>query len=120
MTVCPFDLCASTSARRLLQNDQQREDFGENRDAFEQEQRKVHRAGDLRGRARLAADGFGSSGREASDAETGAENDEAQSETGAHERNCITFHCFSLPRKGTPLRRSGRSVLSDEREWPCR
>jgi len=37
----------------LHQHDEQREHFGENRDAFEQEERKVDRAGDLRRRARL-------------------------------------------------------------------
>src|SRR4051794_1600497 len=88
---------ASSSTLRLLQHDQEREHLGENRDAFEQEERKVHRTGDLRRRARLTADGFRGSSRQATDAEPGAENDEAQAKTGAHERNCITFHLLFSP-----------------------
>src|SRR4029079_8910190 len=37
----------------LQQHDQQREHLGENRDAFQQEERQVDGAGDLRGGARL-------------------------------------------------------------------
>ena len=42
----------------LHQHDQQHEHFRENRDAFEQEQRQVHGAGNLRRRGRLARDAF--------------------------------------------------------------
>ena len=57
------------SAALLQQHDEQREHFGQNRDAFEQEERQVDGAGDLVGGARLARDAFGGGGRELADAE---------------------------------------------------
>jgi len=48
---------------------QQREDLGQNRHAFEQEERQVHGAGDLVGGARLARDALGGGGRELADAQ---------------------------------------------------
>ncbi|MGC4083556.1 MAG: hypothetical protein QM736_15950 [Vicinamibacterales bacterium] len=82
----------------LQEDDQQREHFGENRDAFEQEQRQVHRTGDLVRRRGLPGDPFGCASRELADAETGANHNQAQAQCHTEERNCITFHDVSLLR----------------------
>src|SRR5258708_15050072 len=74
----------SGSSRTLLEeNDQQHEHFRQNRHAFEQEERQVHGAGDLCRRAGLARDALGRGRRELADAHGGADNDEAQTQSGA-------------------------------------
>jgi hypothetical protein len=88
---------ADRNVLRFEQNDEECENLGEDRDAFEQEERQIDRAGDLRGRARLTADGLCRARCELADAKTGADYDEAQAEPGAHERNCITFHSSNPP-----------------------
>jgi hypothetical protein len=58
----------------LQQNDEQREHFRENRDAFEQEERQVHGAGELRHRARLAGNSFRESGCQSTNTESGTDD----------------------------------------------
>ena len=49
----------SRTAELLQEHDQEHEDFGQNRDAFEQEQRQVDGARNLRSRGWLARNPFG-------------------------------------------------------------
>ncbi len=63
----------------------EREHFGENRDAFEQEERQVDRAGDLVGGARLPGDALRGGGGELADAEAGADDDHAEPERDAEQ-----------------------------------
>ena len=78
--------------RLLHDDDHQRKHLGQNRDAFEQEQRKVDRAGNLRRRARLTSNRLRGTRRQPSDAQTRSHNSQAESDSGAHVRNCETFH----------------------------
>jgi hypothetical protein len=58
---------------------------GQNRHAFEQEQRQLRGAGDLRRRARLPCDALGSARGELTDADARADDGEA----GAESRACV-------------------------------
>ena len=73
-----------------------------------QEEREVHRAGDLVGRARLARDPFGSCGSKPSNPQSGADHDQAQAERSSHVMYNAHICCPPFCR------------LSGEREWPCR
>ena len=73
-----LSMMALSSPLLLRQHDEQREHFRENRDAFEQEERKVDGAGDLRGRARLAGNALGSGGGQLADAKACTDDDHAQ------------------------------------------
>jgi hypothetical protein len=81
--------------RLRLQRDEQRHDFRDDRDAFEQEERQVHRAGDLCGSARLTADRFSGTRREASNADARADDGEAGSDGGAQVCKCQNVPCHS-------------------------
>src|SRR5437762_9764706 len=70
-------------ARLLQQHDQQHEDFGENRHAFEQKQRQVDGAGDLGGGRWLARDPFGGGGSELANPEPRANHDHAEADSRA-------------------------------------
>ncbi len=94
----------------LQQNDQQREHLGEDRDAFEQEQREVDGAGDLRRRARLTSDGLCRARCELADAKPGAD-------TMKPRPRPAPMNAIALPSIRFFLRQSGSS---DERESPCR
>ncbi len=122
----------------------------ENRDAFEQEERQVHGAGDLVGGGRLAGDAFRGGGGELADAEARADHDHAEPDRPLRSRPGsfpIQPRPWRAPapaepacRRPTSTRRpvllrpssctkhqiyslrvlSWKSHLSDEREWPCR
>ena len=76
------------------EHDQQTEHLGENRDAFEQEERQVDRAGDLGGRARLARDPLGQPLGQLADAETRADDGQSKADPSTHA--VPKFHSVSL------------------------
>ena len=68
---------------RLLEHDQETEHFRENRHAFEQEERQVRRARDLRRRAGLPCDALGHACGELADAQSGADDGETEPKSGS-------------------------------------
>ena len=102
----------------LQQHDQQHEHFGENRHAFEQEEREVHGARDLVGRAGLPRDTFGGRRRQLTDAETRADDDHAEANRGTEVMQNLTPFLYPPLVETEP--RQPKLELSDEREWPCR
>src|SRR5262245_66327012 len=82
-------MMALSSLLLLHQHDQEREHFRENRNACEQEERKVDGTRDLRGRARLAGNAFSCRSGQLADAEARADDDHAQTEGCAEERDGV-------------------------------
>ena len=70
-----------------LERDQQRDDFGDDGNAFEQEQRQLHRTGDLRSRARLTANGLRRACGQAANAYAGADGGQTGADGSAQIRN---------------------------------
>ena len=89
---------ADRNVLRLEQNDEERERLGEDRDAFEQEQRQVDRAGDLSA-PRSAGAPIASAAPAASlpMPRPAPMTTQPEAEPGAHERNRITFHSSNPP-----------------------
>src|SRR5262245_25619788 len=92
LSILRLALSLPLALRGLEQGDQQTEDLGQDRDAFEEEQRQVRRRDDLRRRARLPPDGLSGARRESADADTGANDRQPDSDRSASESNNAHSH----------------------------